>query len=135
MFANNEITERGLLNRALDRMHDDVTLDERMVWAHSIDRSIKDAASPAIPFRSRVAWPGVVLGAAPALVAVAAVLRDEDTVVTREALDAVREFMTDGIDSPLYGNDPLAARRGADELRRELAGTVPAQRANAVATA
>ena len=73
---------------------------------------------PAIPFRSRVAWPGVVLGAAPALVAVAAVLRDEDTVVTREALDAVREFMTDGIDSPLYGSDPLAARRGADELRR-----------------
>ena len=61
MFANNEITERGLLNRALDRMHDDVTLDERMVWAHSIDRSIKDAASRAIPFRSRVAWPGVVL--------------------------------------------------------------------------
>jgi hypothetical protein len=135
MFANNEITERGLLNRALDRMHDDVTLDERMVWAHSIDRSIKDAASRAIPFRSRVAWPGVVLGAAPALVAVAAVLRDEDTAVTREALDAVREFMTDGIDSPLFGNDPLAARRGADELRRELAGTGAAQRANAVATA
>jgi len=135
MFANNEITERGLLNRALDRIRDEVTLDERMVWAHSIDRAIKDAASPAIPFRSRVAWPGVVLGAAPALVAVAAVLRDEDTAVTREALDAVREFMTDGIDSPLFGNDPLAARRGADELRRELAGTGAAQRANAVATA
>ena len=135
MFANNEITERGLLNRALDRIRDEVTLDERMVWAHSIDRAIKDAASPAIPFRSRVAWPGVVLGAAPALVAVAAVLRDEDTAVTREALDPVREFMTDGIDSPLFGNDPLAARRGADELRRELAGTGPAQRANAVATA
>ena len=82
-----------------------------------------------------MAWPGVVLGAAPALVAVAAVLRDEDTAVTREALDAVREFMTDGIDSPLFGNDPLAARRGADELRRELAGTGAAQRANAVATA
>jgi len=135
MFANNEITERGLLNRALDRIRDEVTLDERMVWAHSIDRAIKDAASPAIPFRSRVAWPGVVLGAAPALVAVAAVLRDEDTAVTREALDAVREFMTDGIDSPLFGNDPLAARRGADELRRELAGSGAVQRATAVATA
>ena len=36
----------------------------------------------------------------------------------RESLDAVREFMTDGIDSPLYGRDPLAARRGADALRR-----------------
>ena len=31
-----------------------------------------------------------------------------------EALAAVREFMTDGIDSPLYGSDPLAARRGAE---------------------
>jgi hypothetical protein len=131
MFANNEITERGLLHRALERIHDEVTPDERMVWAHSIDRAIKDAASPAIPFRSRVAWPGVVLGAAPALVAVAAVLRDEDVVVTREALDDVREFMTDGIDSPLFGSDPLAARRGADELRRELTGTGAAHRATA----
>ena len=49
-------------------------------------------------------------------------LRDEDVAVSREGLDAVREFMTDGIDSPLFGSDPLAARRGAEELRHELAG-------------
>ena len=72
-----------------------------------------------------------MLGAAPALVAVAAVLRDEDVAVSREALDAVREFMTDGIDSPLFGSDPLAARRGAEELRHRLAGTGAAQRATA----
>ena len=135
MFANNEITARGLLHRALERAHDEVTHDERAIWAHSIDGAIKDAADGAVPFRSRVAWPGVVLGAAPALVAVAAVLRDENVVVSRAALDAVREFMTDGIDSPLYGSDPLAARRGADRLRSLLAGTDAAQRAPAGAAA
>jgi hypothetical protein len=135
MFANNEVTERGLLHRSLSRAHDEVTYDERMVWAHSIDGAIKDAADKSVPVRSRVAWPGVVLGAAPALVAVAAVLRDADVVVTREALDAVREFMTDGIDSPLYGRDALAARRGAEALRARLAGTEAAQRAPVGATA
>ena len=135
MFANNEITERGLLHRSLERAHDEVTYDERVVWARSIDGAIKDAADTAVPFRSRVAWPGVVLGAAPALVAVAAVLRDEDVIVTRDGLDAVREFMTDGIDSPLYGSDPLAARRGAEALRSRFAGTEVAQRAPAGAAA
>ena len=128
MFANVEITERGLLHRSLERAHEEVTYDERTVWARSIDSAIKEAANTAVPFRSRVAWPGVVLGAAPALVAVAAVLRDEDVVVSREALDAVREFMTDGIDSPLYGRDPLAARRGADALRRSLVSAEGAER-------
>ena len=47
----------------------------------------------------------------------------------------MREFMTDGIDSPLYGRDPLAARRGADALRRLLTGAEVAQRATATAAA
>ena len=42
--------------------------------------------------------------------------------MTPETLAAVRSFMTDGIDSPLYGGDPLAARRAADALRRRVAG-------------
>ena len=114
---------------------DDVTHDDRLVWARSIDGAIKDAANRAVPFRSRVAWPGVVLGAAPALVAVAAILRDEDVAVSRDSLDAVREFMTDGIDSPLYGSDPLAARRSAEALRSRIAGAEVAQRAPAGAAA
>ena len=77
MFANNEITERGLLHRLLDRASNEVTIEERMTWARSIDGAIKDAASPAVPFA--IASPArVVLGAAPALSAVAAALRDED---------------------------------------------------------
>ncbi len=129
MFVNNEVTERGLLHRMLDRVKDEVTLDERRAWARSIDGAINDAAGPGIPLRNRVARPAIVLGAAPALSAVAAALRDEDLVVSRESLNAVRSFLTDGIDSPLYGRDPLAARRAADALRRRLVSADPAQRA------
>lgn len=135
MFANNEITERGLLHRLLDRAAGEVTYDDRTGWARSIDRAISDAVSTVVPLRHRIARPIVVLSAAPALVAVAAALRDEDVAVSREALDAVREFMTDGIDSPLYGSDPLAARRGADALRRLFAGAEAAQRATAASAA
>ena len=95
-------------------------MDEREAWARSIDGAIKDAASPPVPSRNRVARPSSCSAPPPALSAVAAALRDEDVAVSREALDAVRTFMTDGIDSPLYGRDPLAARRGADALRRRL---------------
>jgi hypothetical protein len=126
MFVNNEITERGLLHRALEHAAHEVTLDERRSWAQSIDGAIRDAASGSAPLRARVARPGVVLAAAPALVAVAAVLRDEDAVVDEDALGAVRTFMTDGVESPLYGPDALIARRAAEALRTRFAG---AQRA------
>ena len=73
-----------------------------------------------------------MLRPAPTLVAVAAALRDEDVAVSREVLDAVHRFMTDGIASPLYGGDPLAARRGADALRRRRRGAEsPVPRARA----
>jgi hypothetical protein len=118
MFANNEITNRGLLHRMLAKAATEVTMDDRTVWARSIDRAIKDAARPARSLRFRIARPVVVLAAASELSAVAAILRDETATVSLEALAAVRAFMTDGIDSPLYGQDPLAARRGAEQLRR-----------------
>jgi hypothetical protein len=134
MFVNNEITDRGLLHRLLVRVSNDVTTEERIAWARAIDGAIKDAASPGVPLRNRVARPVVVLSAAPALSAVAAALRSDDIFVTREDIETVREFMTDGLDSPLYGRDPLAARRGADTLRRQFAGGAAAKR-TAVSTA
>ena len=116
MFNNNEITDRGLLHKLLRKATSEVTMDEREVWARSVDGALKDAARPSTIVRSRLTRPAVVLAAAPALAAVAAVLRDEEVAVSREAIDAVRAFITDGIDSPLYGRDPLAARRGAEAL-------------------
>ncbi len=128
MFANSEITERGLLHRLLDRNASrGVGMEERALWARTIEGAIKDAAGASFPSRSRIARPVVVLGAASALSAIALALRDEDVVVTPETLVAVRSFMTDGIDSPLYGSDPFAARRAAEALRRGVAGTAVAE--------
>jgi hypothetical protein len=59
MFVNNEVTERGLLHRMLDRVKNEVTLDERMAWARSIDGAINDAAGPGITLRNRVARPAI----------------------------------------------------------------------------
>jgi hypothetical protein len=120
MFVNNEITDRGLLHKLLRKVSSDVSMDEREVWARSVEGALEDASHPSTMVRSRLTRPAVVLAAAPSLSAVAAALRDEQTTVSRESLDAVRTFITDGIDSPLYGRDPLAARRGAEALRNLL---------------
>jgi hypothetical protein len=117
MFVNNEITERGLLHKVLEKEARKVTIAERTVWARSIDSALKDASQPSTVMRLRLTQPSVVVAASPALSAVAATLRDEHAVVSRQALDAVRAFMTDGVASPLYGRDPLTAHRAADELR------------------
>jgi hypothetical protein len=135
MFVNNEITERGMLHKLLKAEAGKVTFSERTVWARSIDGAIKGASQPSTLVRMRLTQPSVVLAAAPALAAIAAVLRNEDDVVSREALDAVRSFMTDGIDSPLYGRDPLAARRAAEELRGRVVTSRVAQREREVAHA
>ena len=132
MFANNEIRERGFLHRLLDRdAGHGVALAERERWAGTIEAAIKDAAGAHFPSRNRIARPVVVLGAASALSAVAVALRDEDVAVTPETLAAVRSFMTDGIASPLYGTDPLAAGRAAEALRRRVSGAVAAEPATA----
>jgi hypothetical protein len=133
MFVNNEITDRGLLHKLLRKATSEVTMDEREVWARSIDGALKDATSPSTMVRSRLTRPAVVLAAAPTLSAVAAVLRDDRVAVSREAIDGVRTFITDGIDSPLYGRDPLAARRGADALRSLLPADATVRRAHEVA--
>ena len=118
MFNNNEITERGMLHKLLRKATSEVTMDEREVWARSVEGALKDASRPSTIVRSRLTRPAVVLAAAPALAAVAAVRRDEEVAVSREAIDAVRAFITDGIDSPLYGRDPLAAQERDTALRR-----------------
>jgi hypothetical protein len=133
MFVNNEITDRGLLHKLLRKATSEVTMDEREVWARSVDGALKDASRPSTMVRSQLTRPAVVLAAAPALSAVAAVLRDEQVAVSREAIDAVRTFITDGIDSPLYGRDTLAARRGADALRSLLPADETVRRAHQVA--
>jgi hypothetical protein len=132
MFVNNEITNRGLLHKVLAKAAREVTMEEREVWARSIERAVTDAARSRVPLRNRVARPATVAAAAPGLTVVAAALRDSNASVSREAIDRVRAFMTDGIASPLFGRDPLAARRGADALRRLFVAGETASRTPAV---
>jgi hypothetical protein len=135
MFVNNEITNRGLLHRTLKKAAREVTIDERRAWARSAEGAIRDASRPSTMVRRRVTQPAVVLSAAPALSEIAAVLRNEDVAVSREALDGVRTFLTNGIDSPLYGSDPLAARRAGDALRDLVASSAPVTYSRQVAHA
>ena len=132
MFANNEITDRGLFHRLLERAGDDA-IAGREALAGAIDGAIRDAARSSIAPRNRFARPIVVLSAASALSALAAALRDADVVLEPAAVAAVRAFMTDGARSPLYGGDPLAARRAAEALRLRVASGAPAQVAAAAA--
>ena len=135
MFVNNEITDRGMLHKLLTKATSEVTMDERGVWARSIEGALKDASRPSTMVRRRLTYPAVVLSAAPALSAVASVLRNEEVAVSRSALGAVRTFMTSGVDSPLYGRDPLAARRGADALHRIVVSGATVPRVREVARA
>jgi hypothetical protein len=135
MFASHEMTERGPLQRFRGRSSDETTMDDRLTVARAIDGAIRDAAGGSAPLRGRVARPTVVLAAASTLVAIAAALRDEDAAVSREQLAAVRSFLTDGVSSPLFGGDPLAARRSADALRARFTAVEAAQRAAALGAA
>lgn len=136
MFVNNEITDRGLLHTLLKKEAGKVTMDERTMWAGSIESAIEDASRPSTLVRLRLTQPAVVVAAAQALSAVAVALRDEENVsVSRAGLDAVRAFMTDGVGSPLYGRDPLASRRAAEELRNLVVTGRGAQRSREFAHA
>lgn len=133
MFAHNEISERGLFNRLRERAGREDAMGDRAGLADTIEGAIRDAARTSVPPRHRVARPVVVLSAASALSAVADALRDADAMVTPEAVEELRRFMTDGADSPLYGGDALAARRAAEALRRRIAPSEGAQLATAAA--
>ena len=56
-----------MLERVLRKAALEVTMDERKVWARSIERAIKDATRSYVPLRNRVARPVVVIAAAPSL--------------------------------------------------------------------
>ena len=96
------------------------TTRERARWAQTIDELLEQATQPQpsfgrslSPLYDRV----VVRACAPALRDVAAVLRDDAQPVSREALMRLEAFMCDGVESPLFGQDPDTSRTGSRELR------------------
>ena len=66
--------------------------------------------------------PAVARAARPSLVAIAAMLRDDRRPVAPDAVEAVRSFLQDGADSPLYGRDPGTAALAAATVEMQVSG-------------
>jgi hypothetical protein len=105
---------------------DETTPHARARWARSISRLAHELARPHPPLRdpNRVYRLDVAAASLPSLIEIEHVLTDETAAVRPEAMHRLREYLTDGGSSPLYRDDPEAARRAAHEL--EVAFTVPA---------
>lgn len=98
--------------------HNDMTPRARATWARSIEHLIGDLdrRQPLLRSMRPVYRRNVAVTAVPALTEIRWVLVDDQASVTPEAMSRLREFLTDGSRSPLYGYDPEAARRAAHEL-------------------
>ena len=95
------------------------SMRRRAAWAHAIDRALREADASTLlgsrlpPFTHHQ----VVRAAAPALRAIAAMLRDEHQRVSPAALAELRHFLIEGR-SPLLGEDCIKARWVAEQLRQ-----------------
>jgi hypothetical protein len=96
----------------------------------SVERLL-DAASRSLPasqfphpdweapllLRAEVVW-----ACRPALLALKGVLGDPHEPISAVALRQLKTFLTHSSASPLYGTDPAAARRAAEQLQRSFTG-------------
>jgi len=95
----------------------------RPVLAGHIDRLLFEAERPLVSRGPRtLVRPAVAAAVRPSLVAIAAMLRDERRHVTPDAVEAVRAFLQDGADSPLYGRDPATAALAAATVEMQVSG-------------
>jgi hypothetical protein len=89
-------------------------LDDRLMWVASIDRTLEAACTPAAGrsmLRADVVWSCV-----PALHRIKEVLADPARTVAPQAIRRLRAFLTDGASSPLFRDDPEAARQAVEAL-------------------
>ncbi len=88
-------------------------LEDRLMWVASIDRTLEACAEPGSRslIRAEVVWSCV-----PALHAIKGVLADPARHVAPNAIKKLRAFLTDGASSPLFRDDPDAARMVVEEL-------------------
>ena len=89
-------------------------LEDRLMWVASIDRTLEACAEPTSQ-RSLIR-PEVVWSCVPALHAIKGVLADPARQVGPAAIKKLRAFLTDGASSPLFRDDPDAARIVVEEL-------------------
>ena len=107
----------------------DPSAANRQRWARAIEGLI---ATPGTqpwrtrPFRPLYA-PVVVQACTPALTTIRDILGDEHASITTQMLRQVHEFLCEGATSPLLGNDPVAARKAANELATSFQLAAPAR--------
>jgi len=107
------------------------SMRRRRVWARAVQRLL-DAASRRYSSRWQFPHPywdfpprthrEVVWACRPALQAIAGVLGDERQPISAAALRQLKRFLCDPGVSPLFGNDPGAARRAAQQLQYSFTG-------------
>ena len=95
------------------------TMRERLRWARSIDKLVEDAKRRPSLYRQfrPIVRPEMTRAVEPDMLAIAGALRDERQPVSRAALSELREFMTDGATSPLFGVHLTRAAFVAARLR------------------
>jgi hypothetical protein len=90
-------------------------LEDRLLWVASIDRTLEAACAEQGTHRSLIRA-DVVWSCVPALHTIKEVLADPARHVAPNAIKKLRAFLTDGASSPLFRNDPDAARIVVEEL-------------------
>jgi hypothetical protein len=107
------------------------SMRRRRSWARSVYRLL-EAVSRCYPSWWQFPHPywdfpplmrrEVIWACRPALLAIAGALCDQRQPISAAALRQLKTFLTDPSVSPLFGDDPLAARRAAQQLQCSFIG-------------
>jgi hypothetical protein len=99
-------------------VRNDTSARARATWSKSIGHLLNEIDRPQPVLRSMrpLYRRDVAIACAPALTEIRWVLEDSSAPIRPEAVRRLREFLTDGAGSPLYGNDAHVARRVAHEI-------------------
>jgi hypothetical protein len=107
------------------------SMRRRRAWARSIHRLLERSAavSPSWWRSPHPYWDfppltrrEVIWACRPALLAIAGALGDQRQPISATALRQLKTFLCYPSVSPLFGNDPGAARRAAQQLQRSFTG-------------
>jgi hypothetical protein len=120
MFTVNEASNRGRYAR-IGRDGDARTGRARERTARTIKSLRRESATTYVSRGMRpLVRRSVASSVMPALDRIEQVMRDDERVIAPEAVKHVDQFLTEGATSPLFGDDPQAARRAAESLLGEI---------------
>ena len=100
------------------------SMRQRRAWARAVQRLFEafsgcspwwQSPHPFFDFPPRLCRE-VIWACRPALLAIAAILVEERQPISATALRQLKRFLTEPSVSPLFGDDPMVARRAAQQL-------------------